>query len=85
MSFECWMHNNEAKSYGEVPEMRKGDILTMELHCINKSLNFYMNNNADTKFGFENIALQGKTYTMAVSLSYEYDSVELMKYERLST
>ena len=54
---------------------KNGDKLTMELNCIDRSLNYHVNGNTGAQFGYKYIPMQGKTFTMAVSLSFIHDSV----------
>ena len=82
--YEKWRaENTDIEFYGLVPEMYTGETITMELNCIDKSLNYQANDDIENTFGFKNICLENMEYVMAVSLSYEHDCVELIKYEQV--
>lgn len=55
--------------YGGAPDLKKGDTITMELNCAEKSLNYHVNEQ-EQKCGYNNICLQDKKYVMTISLSY---------------
>ena len=75
---------NGVESYGEVPEFHVGEVVTMELNCNTYSLDYYVNDDIDSKFGFNGVIGGDRIYNMVVSLTYTADTVELLEYQTIS-